>query len=176
MYFIFHNQLPPLTDVNLRKALCYAFDYDGFINSILGGSVARNAGIIPGNLWGAPKDLAGYSYDLAKAKSMRGWSKAPVMRPLEIGVLAGFDQSEAAAQLMQAGAAKIGIEIKLASEPWPVISGKVPAIPTRRTTWCRWAAKRLLRRSAQLDRRDLQQPQHRRPGIRVSTRMRSSMS
>ena len=85
--------------------------------------LARNAGIIPGNLWGAPKDLAGYSYDLAKAKEHLGMVKAP-MRPLEIGVLAGFDQSEAAAQLLQAGAAKIGIEIKLASEPWPVISGK----------------------------------------------------
>jgi peptide/nickel transport system substrate-binding protein len=123
MYFIIHNQRPPLNDVNLRKALCYAFDYDGFITNILSGSVARNAGIIPGTLWGAPKDLQGYSYDLAKAKEHLAMVKAP-MRPLEIGVLAGFDQSESAAQLLQAGAAKIGIDIKLTTEPWPVISGK----------------------------------------------------
>jgi peptide/nickel transport system substrate-binding protein len=123
MYFIIHNGRPPLTDVNLRKALCYAFDYDGFINNILSGSVSRNAGIIPGNLWGAPKDLKGYTYDLAKAKEHLAMVKAP-MRQLEIGVLAGFDQSESAAQLLQAGAAKIGIDIKLTTEPWPVISGK----------------------------------------------------
>ncbi len=123
MYFIFHNQRPPLNDVNLRKALCYAFDYDGFINNILSGSVARNAGIIPGTLWGAPKDLQGYTYDLEKAKQHLAMVKAP-MRPLEIGVLAGFSQSEAAAQLLAAGCAKIGIDIKLNSEPWPVISGK----------------------------------------------------
>ena len=123
MYFIFHNQRPPLNDVNLRKALCYAFDYDGFIDNILSGSVARNAGIIPGTLWGAPKDLKGYTYDLDKAKQHLAMVKQP-MRPLEIGVLAGFDQSEAAAQLLAAGAAKIGIEMKLNSEPWPVISGK----------------------------------------------------
>jgi peptide/nickel transport system substrate-binding protein len=123
MYFIFHNQRPPLTDVNLRKALCYAFDYDGFINSILGGSVARNAGIIPNTLWGAPKDLAGYTFDLDKAKQHLAMVKEK-MRPLEIGVLAGFDQSESAAQLLQAGCAKIGIDVKLNSEPWPVISGK----------------------------------------------------
>jgi peptide/nickel transport system substrate-binding protein len=123
MYFIIHNQRPPLDDVNLRKALCYAFDYDGFINNILSGSVSRNAGIIPANLWGAPKDLQGYSYDLDKAKQHLAMVKAP-MRPLEIGVLAGFDQSEAAAQLLQAGCAKLGIEVKLNSEPWPVISGK----------------------------------------------------
>jgi peptide/nickel transport system substrate-binding protein len=123
MYFIIHNARPPLNDVNLRKALCYAFDYDGFINNILSGSVARNAGIIPSTLWGAPKDLQGYSYDLAKAKEHLGLVRAP-MRPLEIGVLAGFDQSEAAAQLLQAGCAKIGIDVKLNTEPWPVISGK----------------------------------------------------
>ena len=123
MYFIFHCQRPPLNDVNLRKALCYAFDYDGFINNILSGSVARNAGIIPNTLWGVPKDLQGYTYDLDKAKQHLAMVKQP-MRPLEIGVLAGFDQSESAAQLLAAGAAKIGIEIKLNSEPWPVISGK----------------------------------------------------
>jgi peptide/nickel transport system substrate-binding protein len=110
--------------VNLRKALCYAFDYDGFINSILGGSVARNAGIIPNTMWGAPKELAGYSFDLDKAKQHLAMVQEP-MRSLEIGVLAGFDQSEAAAQLLQAGCAKIGIEVKLNSEPWPVISGKM---------------------------------------------------
>jgi len=124
MYFIIHNQRPPLNDVNLRKALCYAFDYDGFINNILSGMVSRNAGIIPSNLWGAPKDLEGYSFDLAKAKQHLAMVKAP-MRQLEIGVLAGFDQSEAAAQLLQAGAAKIGIDIKLTTEPWPVVSGKL---------------------------------------------------
>ncbi|HEX3992207.1 MAG TPA: ABC transporter substrate-binding protein [Acetobacteraceae bacterium] len=123
MYFIIHNQRPPLDDVNLRRALCYAFDYDGFINNILSGSVSRNAGIIPANLWGAPKDLQGYAYDLDKAKQHLAMVKGP-LRPLEIGVLAGFDQSEAAAQLLQAGCAKLGIEVKLNSEPWPVISGK----------------------------------------------------
>ncbi len=123
MYFIIHNQRAPLNDVNLRKALCYAFDYDGFINNILGGLVTRNAGIIPSNLWGAPKDLKGYTYDLDKAKQHLAMVKAP-MRQLEIGVLAGFAQSEAAAQLLQSGCAKIGIDIKLNTEPWSVISGK----------------------------------------------------
>jgi peptide/nickel transport system substrate-binding protein len=124
MYFIIHNQRPPLNDVNLRKALCYAFDYDGFINNILSGMVTRNAGIIPGNLWGVPKDLKGYTFDLDKAKQHLALVKEP-MRPLEIGVLAGFPQSEAAAQLLAAGAAKLGVEMKLNSEPWPVISGKL---------------------------------------------------
>jgi peptide/nickel transport system substrate-binding protein len=123
MYFIIHNQRPPLNDIHMRKALCYAFDYDGFIDNILSGSVSRNAGIIPNTMWGAPKDLSGYTYDLEKAKQHLALVKGP-RRQLEIGVLAGFDQSEAAAQLLQAGCAKIGIDVKLTSEPWPVIASK----------------------------------------------------
>ena len=48
MYFIIHNARPPLNDVNLRKALCYAFDYDGFINNILSGSVVAQCRHHPG--------------------------------------------------------------------------------------------------------------------------------
>lgn len=44
-----------LNDVNFRKALSYAFDYDVFITNILSGSVARNPGPLPNNIWGAPK-------------------------------------------------------------------------------------------------------------------------
>ncbi|MCW3475621.1 ABC transporter substrate-binding protein [Limobrevibacterium gyesilva] len=123
MYFIIHNQRAPLNDVNMRKALSYAFDYDAFNNQILGGSVARNPGIIPNTMWGAPKDLKGYTYDLAKAKEHLAMVKAP-LRPLSIGVLAGFGQSEQAALLLQNGLAKIGVEAKLVSEPWSVIQGK----------------------------------------------------
>ena len=123
MYFIIHNQRAPLNDVNLRRAILCSFDYDGFINNILGGSVARNYGIIPNTLWGVPKDLKGYDYDIAKAKAYLALVKAP-LRPLTIGVLAGFSQSEQAAILLQAGLAKIGVEAKLVSEPWSVIQGK----------------------------------------------------
>jgi peptide/nickel transport system substrate-binding protein len=123
MYFIIHNARAPLNDVNMRKALSYAFDYDAFNNDILGGSVARNAGIIPNTLWGVPKDLKGYSYNLDKAKEHLAMVKAP-LRPLTVGVLAGFGQSEQAAVLLQNGCAKIGIELKLISEPWSVIQNK----------------------------------------------------
>jgi peptide/nickel transport system substrate-binding protein len=123
MYFIIHNQRPPLDDVNLRRAILCAFDYNAFIDDILSGTVARNYGIIPNTLWGVPKDLKGYDYDLAKAKEHLAKVKGP-LRPLSIGVLAGFSQSEQAAVLLQAGLAKIGVEAKLISEPWSVIQGK----------------------------------------------------
>jgi peptide/nickel transport system substrate-binding protein len=119
MMFQINTQRPPLGDVNVRRAISYAFDYDGFNKDILGGSVERNPVPIPNNLWGIPKDVKGYSYDVDKAKQELGRAKAKVDRPLTIGYLTGFSQTEQAATVMQNGLRKIGVESKLAGELWP---------------------------------------------------------
>ena len=113
-----------MNDVHFRRALAYAFDYDGFIKDILKGAVARNPGPNPNNLWGAPKDLKGYTYDLEKAKAELAPVKEPI-RPITIGTLAGFSETEQAATLLQNGAKKIGIEIKIESAPWPVVQSRM---------------------------------------------------
>jgi ABC-type transport system substrate-binding protein len=80
MMFQINTQRPPLNDVNVRRAISYAFDYDGFNKEILGGSVERNPVPIPNNLWGVPKDVKGYSYDVDKAKLELTRAKAKVDR------------------------------------------------------------------------------------------------
>jgi peptide/nickel transport system substrate-binding protein len=123
-YFIINHAKTPMNDVNLRRALCCMFDYDGFNNDILGGTVVRNPGIIPNPMWGAPKDLTGYSYDIDKAK----WYLSQVkekLRPLQIGAMAGYPQSEQGAQMLQAGAAKAGLDIKIVAEPYTTIAPKL---------------------------------------------------
>ncbi len=123
-YFIINNARAPLNDVNMRRALCCCFDYEGFNDKILGGTVVRNPGIIPNPMWGAPKDLKGYSYDIDKAK----WYLTQMqekLRPLQIGALAGYPQSEQAAQMLQAGAAKAGIDIKVVTEPFTTVNPKL---------------------------------------------------
>ena len=124
MYFVIHNRRPPLDDVNMRRALCYAFDYDGFINNLLDGSVVRNAGIIPDPMWGAPKGLAGYTYDLDKAKAALAKVKGPI-RTLTINALGGYPQSGQAAELLQSGLAKIGVKTTIQSQPWPVVAARL---------------------------------------------------
>lgn len=123
-YAAVHNGRAPMTDINFRKALSYSFDYDGFITNILSGSVARDPVPLPNNIWGAPKDVKGYTYDLEKAKEHLAMVKEPP-RELVIGVLAGYNQSEQAAALLQNGLSKIGIKSKLLIEPWPVVSNKM---------------------------------------------------
>ncbi len=123
-YSIIHNGREPMSDINFRKALSHSFDYNGFIDNILSGSVARNPGPLPNNIWGAPKELAGYDFDLEKAKSYLAKVKAPI-REITIGALAGYGQTEQAASLLQNALTKIGIKSKIVAEPWPVASGKM---------------------------------------------------
>ena len=121
MMFQIHNQRPPLNDVHVRRAINYSFDYDGFNKDILGGLVERNPTPLPNNIWGNPKDVKGYTYDIEKAKAELAQAKVKVDRPLEIVYLVGFSQSEQAAVLLQNGLKKAGIESKVVGVPWPTV-------------------------------------------------------
>jgi len=130
MMMQFNTQRAPLNDVNVRRALNYAFDYDGFNKDILGGLVERNPTPLPNTIWGVPKDVKGYSFDIEKAKEELGKAAAKVTRPLEIVYLTGFAQSEQAAQLFQNGLQKAGIQTKVVGTPWPTVVDKVKTVDT----------------------------------------------
>jgi ABC-type transport system substrate-binding protein len=122
-YFAFNMSRPPFDNVHFRRALSYAFDYNGFINDILKGSVARNPGANPNNLWGTPKDLKGYEYDLDKAKAELAKFGGP-LRTITINPLAGFPETEQAAVLFANSLRKIGIETKVEASPWNIVSDR----------------------------------------------------
>ena len=123
-YAIIHSGRAPMSDLNFRKALSYAFDYDGFNKNILSDTVARNPVPLPNNIWGAPKGVQGYTYDLEKAKEHLAKVQVP-LREITIGSLAGYQQTDQAAALLQASLLKIGIKSKLLPEPWSVVSAKM---------------------------------------------------
>lgn len=138
MMMQFNTTRAPLNDVGVRRAINYAFDYDGFNKNILGGLVERNPTPLPNTIWGNPKDVQGYAFDLEKAKAELGKAAAKVDRPLEIHFLTGFAQSEQAAQLFQNGLQKIGIQAKVIGTPWPTIVerfGKPETTPDISVYW-----------------------------------------
>jgi peptide/nickel transport system substrate-binding protein len=135
-----HNQRPPLNDVHVRRAISYAFDYDAFITDIMKGRVARNPGPIPNNMWGAPKDLEGYTYDLEKAKQELQQAQVKVDRPLEISPLVGYPVTQDAAVVLQSGLRKLGIELKIKPETWPVMVGKARRQETTPDMWILWVS------------------------------------
>lgn len=135
-----NNQRPPLTDVNVRRAISYAFDYNAFIVNILGNTVARNPAPVPNNLWGYPKGIRGYEFNLDRAREELARAKVKVDRPLEIHITAGFNQTEQAAALLQNGLRKLGIETKITADTWPVLSGKAKQVETTPDVWTLWVS------------------------------------
>lgn len=123
-YGILHAGRAPLTDINFRKALAHAFDYDGFDKRILGDTVVRNPVPLPGNSWGAPKGVKGFVYDLAKAKAFLAMVTLPP-REITIGAIAGIPQSEKAAAHFQASLEKLSIASKVTIEPLATVMAKM---------------------------------------------------
>lgn len=121
---------PLMNDVHFRRALAYAFDYDGFIANIMKGSVSRNPGPNPNPLWGTPAGLKGYSYDLDKAREELKKVTQP-LRPITINALAGFSESEQAATLFQNTLRQIGVEVIVEVSPWSVVSGRMRSAQTQ---------------------------------------------
>ncbi len=140
--FILHlnNQRAPLNDVHVRRAVSMAFDYKGFITDILKDTAVRNPAPVPANLWGYPKDVKGWDYDLDKAKAELAKAQAKIDRPLNIHTLVGLTQSEQAGQLMQAGLRKLGIESRIVAETWPTLSGKARTNETTPDIWTNWVS------------------------------------
>jgi len=122
-YFAFNMSRPPFDNVHFRRALNYAFDYNGFINDILKGSVARNPSPNPNNLWGTPKDIKGYEFDLDKARAELAKANVP-LRPITINPLAGFPETEQAAVLFGNALRRIGIEARIEAAPWNIVSDR----------------------------------------------------
>ncbi len=135
-----HNQRPPLNDVHVRRAISYAFDYDGFIQSVMGGKVSRNPGPIPVNMWGAPQDLKGYEYNLEKAKKELALAKTKIDRPLKYHALIGPPASKSAGLILQNGLAQIGIKLDIVEEPWPVLTGNAGKIEKAPDMWSHWVS------------------------------------
>ena len=128
--FALNNASPPFDDVHFRRALAYSFDYDGYIKNIMHGSVSRNPGPIPITMWGAPPDMKGYSFDLKKAAEELKLVKSP-LRPIKINALAGHNESEQAAVLLQDSLRQLGIEVSVEISPWPVVANRLSKLETR---------------------------------------------
>ncbi|MBY5537724.1 ABC transporter substrate-binding protein [Rhizobium leguminosarum] len=128
--FALNNARPPLDDVHFRRAMAYAFDYAGYIETIMKGSVSRNPGPLPITMWGSPHDLKGYTFDLKKASEELKLVKSP-LRTLTINALAGHSESEQAAILFQSSLRQIGIETKIEVSPWPVVANRLLSLDTR---------------------------------------------
>jgi peptide/nickel transport system substrate-binding protein len=135
-----NNQRPPFDDLHVRKAISYAFDYNSLIENVLRGTVVRNAGPIPENMWGYPKQESGYTFDLTRAKAELEQASRKIDRPIIINSMVGYNQTDTMAQLLQNGLRKIGIEAKIAPETFATLAGKCKDPATAPDMWIHWVS------------------------------------
>ncbi|MFL5234928.1 MAG: ABC transporter substrate-binding protein, partial [Microvirga sp.] len=138
-----NNAKPPLDNVNARKCFAHAFNYDGFIQEILKGYAERNPAPMPNNLWGYPKDVVAYDYDLKKAKAFCDKAKAegaPINRPIQIHIQSQLEQTNQAAQLLQSDLAQIGINLKIVSDTWANITTNTSKPESTPDLWVHWVS------------------------------------
>jgi peptide/nickel transport system substrate-binding protein len=138
-----NNTKPPFDNTDARKAFAHAFNYDGFINEIVKGNAVRNPVPLPNNIWGFPKDVAGYDYDLKKAKEhldKAGKEGAPIKRPIEMHVQQPLEQTVQAGQLFQSDLANIGIDLKLVNDTFANLTSSASRPETTPDVWIHWVS------------------------------------
>ena len=138
-----NNKKPPFDNLNARKCFAHAFNYDGFIKEILKGYAERNPAPMPNNLWGYPKDVKGYDYDLKKAKAFCDQAKAegaPIGRPIQIHIQSQLEQTNQAAQLLQSDLAQIGVNLKIISDTWANITTNTAKAESTPDLWIHWVS------------------------------------
>ncbi|HEV7263592.1 MAG TPA: ABC transporter substrate-binding protein [Falsiroseomonas sp.] len=110
---------PALAKKEARHAIGYAIDYDGIINSLLGGAAQRPAHFLPIGVAGSTEQVArevGYRQDLDKARAALAAAGLPDGFEMEIAygnaAVAGISY-QVLAQKIQADLGRVGIRVRL---------------------------------------------------------------
>jgi oligopeptide transport system substrate-binding protein len=117
-YYLGMNcQMPPFTDVRVRRAFNYAINKDKLIAVFNRRGVAAS-GILPPGLPGYDPAIQGYAYDPAKARQLLEQAAIPANLRPQLWIRA--DETEMMlAQSIQQDLALVGIHILLKPVAWP---------------------------------------------------------
>ncbi len=132
LFFVsMNNMKPPFDDINVRKAVSYAVDYQSIIKNVFRGGVQAE-GPIPIIAPGHCKDVTVYTYDIEKAKDYMSKSKyAGQQLTVEYVYVSGLAVEEQVGLIIKEGLKQIGINVELRPEPWSRI---VELVKTPETT------------------------------------------
>ena len=118
--------IPPdfFSDIHVRKAFCYSFDWDTFINDAFQGEAVQPKGPIPMDMLGYRADQPTYSYDPAKAeaefKAAWGGKLWETGFAMQLVYNTGNDVRRIAAELIKANVEALNPKFKIdvVSLPW----------------------------------------------------------
>ena len=120
--FLINTSKKPTDDLNFRKALVHAWDYETVINDIYNGSAEVAKGLIPSTMWGHEKSLSVPKFDLKLAKKYLEASNVPSdQRTISISYISTSNAYKSAIELYQSNLSKIGINAELNPGAWGTI-------------------------------------------------------
>ncbi|MDX6598265.1 MAG: peptide/nickel transport system substrate-binding protein [Gaiellales bacterium] len=112
-YLLFNEKFKPLQDVHVRRALSYLIDRKALVQAILfGNGKPANSFMPPQVPYYDPKS-PGLQYDVAKAKAELAKSSVPKGFTTTFESIAGQQDSQTIAQVIQAAAKPLGITINI---------------------------------------------------------------
>ncbi len=124
-YVMMNNLRKPLDDVQVRRAVSYAFDYESYVESIMKGTAQQMQGPLPRGLWSHDDSLSMYTYDIAKAKQLLADAGYPNGGfSLEITYVSGRDGDRAMCEILQNGLNQLGIQLEITALPWPTMKAR----------------------------------------------------
>jgi peptide/nickel transport system substrate-binding protein len=120
-YTKLNNQQGPTADINFRKFLAYAFDYQGMIKA-LGGDVELLTGVVPDSTEFFDPSVGGYKTDLTKAREYLNktqWPHGGVN--LDYVMVTGLTQEQTVGEIWLAQLKKFNIGVNIVQKVWPDI-------------------------------------------------------
>jgi len=130
-HFPINTQIEPTDDLNVRKAIAHAFDYQSAVNDIIGGGEVA-AGPVPRQMAGHNDDIEPMSQDLDRAKDLIDQSEYSVEEINEIGlehvVVAGTESQRQLGLLNQSSLQEIGVELEINPQQWATITDRATSL------------------------------------------------
>jgi peptide/nickel transport system substrate-binding protein len=142
MWLNLNNQMLPTSDINVRKALIHAFNYDLWIEQVLNGYGLRMEGMIPRGVLGHVEDYPSYPYDLGLAAEFLELAsddaKAALADGLPFRYSPGYVIQTEGALLWQQDLASIGINLVLEEIDQATLASlqtTAPGVPIVEARW-----------------------------------------
>jgi peptide/nickel transport system substrate-binding protein len=119
-YYMMNTRLPPTDDIHCRKAMAYAFDYEGAVALEWPGTPIMD-GPVPASLGGHDPNVMTYTRDLDKARAelaQCAYAADLASVPVEVHWISEVPAEEKFALLFQANMAEIGMTVTVVQTPW----------------------------------------------------------
>lgn len=113
-YFTFNENIEPLNNVNIRKALSMAIDRQAIVDSMYNGTASIENGIFPKGLIGHNENIEDIEYNTEKAKEILAAEGYPNGFDMEIAIdSASSDTTKSVLEIISEQLSEIGVNASL---------------------------------------------------------------